>query len=133
MQGMKNKLSRLGDARSRLRGVFARATVALLTVNASKAAYAAGGLVGMLTNFDNFLKAAITTLTYGSLVAGVASIVYGLKLIRDRSNDRENVKMAHIAYALGGGTGLVTIWFLITMLVETTGGSSSDIGRQQSF
>lgn len=112
---------------------MARATVALMTVNASKAAYAASGIVGMLSNLDALFKAAITTLTYGSLVAGVGSIIYGLKLIRDRSNDRENVKMAHIAYALGGGTGLVCVWFMITMLVETTGGSSSDIGRQQSF
>ncbi|WP_432263547.1 DUF6750 family protein [Cupriavidus sp. TMH.W2] len=130
---MKEKSSQLGGAWSRWKGVVARATVALVTVNASKAAYAAGGLVGMLTNLDNLFKAAITTITYGSLAAGAASIVYGMKLIRDRSSDRENVKLAHIAYALVGGTGLLALWFVITMLVETTGGSSSDIGRQQSF
>lgn len=133
MQCMKHKSSRLRGAWSSWKGLLARALVALMTLNASKAAYAAGGLVGMLTNLDNLFKAGITTVTYGSLVAGAVSIAYGLKLIRDRSNDRENVKLAHIGYALAGGTGLLALWFVITMLVETTGGSSSDIGRQQSF
>jgi len=130
---MKEKTSRLGDAWSRWKNFIARATVALMTVNASKAAYAAGGLVGMLSNLDNFFKALITTAVYAALVFGVLSFVYAFKLIRDRSNDRENVKMSHIAYALAGGTGLVALWFIITMLVETAGGSSSDIGRQQSY
>ncbi|MGY2488319.1 DUF6750 family protein [Cupriavidus sp. CP313] len=134
MQRIKNKASRLSATTwSAWKGSFARAAVALMGVNASKAAYAAGGIVGMLSNIDATAKASVTTLVNIALVMGVAGVLYGLKLIKDRSNDRENVKVGHILYSLGGGAGLIVIWFVIVTLVETTGGSSSDIGRQQSF
>ncbi|WP_454740383.1 DUF6750 family protein [Cupriavidus necator] len=134
MKGIKHRASRLGAKTwSGWKGAFARVTVALMGVNASKAAYAAGGITGMLGNIDSTAKASVTTLVNIAMVMGVAGVLYGLKLIKDRSNERENVKISQILFSLGGGAGLIVIWFVITMLVETTGGSSSDIGRQQSF
>ncbi len=133
MKGIKHKASRLGGTWSRWKGVFARVTVALMGVNASKMAYAAGGVVGMLGNLDAASKATVTTLVNVAMVMGVAGVLYGLKLIKDKSNERENVKMSQILLSLGGGAGLIVIWYVITILVETSGGSSSDIGRQQSF
>jgi hypothetical protein len=133
MKNGKNFLKTRRGTSLRGKGAIAQIWVALATINSSKAAFAAGGLVGMLSNIDALSKAAVTTITYLSLVAGVSGIVYGLKLIKDRSNERENVKLSHIFFSLGGGAGLVMLWFIITALVETAGGSSSDIGRQQSF
>ncbi|QYY33618.1 hypothetical protein K2O51_31835 (plasmid) [Cupriavidus pinatubonensis] len=133
MKGIKHKASRAGASWSRWKGALARVSVALMGVNASKMAYAAGGVVGMLSNIDNASKATVTTLVNIAMVMGVVGVLYGLKLIKDKSNDRENVKMSQILLSLGGGAGLIIIWFVITMIVETAGGSSSDIGRQQSF
>jgi hypothetical protein len=118
---------------SRWKGVVARVSVALMGLNASKMAYAAGGVVGMLSNIDSASKAMVTTIVNVAVVMGVLGVVYGLKLIKDKSNDRENVKMSQILLSLGGGAGLIILWWVITLLVETTGGSSGDIGRQQSF
>ncbi len=109
--------------------VFALAMAGLWIAPAA----AAQGVAGMFTGITEAVEAGIDFLVLLALLLGVISILYGLKLIVDKSNERADVKGSHIAVSLIGGAGLCMIWFIITVLVETAGGSSSDIGAAASY
>src|SRR3546814_17263203 len=88
----------------------------------------AQGVTGMLDGLSEASKAGVDFLVLLALLVGVGAILFGLKLVVDKSNDRADVKNSHIAASLIGGSFLCMIWFVITVLVETAGGSSGDIG-----
>jgi len=87
-------------------------------------------LTTVATGFDNGVKSFMNLVVDGALLVGLLGIAYGCKLIFDKSNDRENVKNGHIVAALVGGSFLCMIYFIATVLVSTTGGSTSDIGQK---
>lgn len=93
----------------------------------------AQGVTGMLDGFSDAIKAGVDFLVLLALLVGVGAILFGLKLVVDKSNDRADVKNSHIAASLIGGSFLCMIWFVITVLVETAGGSSGDIGAAAAY
>ena len=88
----------------------------------------AQGVKGLMTNWTTSVNAIIQFLSVACLLAGAAGIAYGCKLIYDKSNERADVKNGHIVAAFVGGSFLCIIWVIVTMLVESSGGSSSNIG-----
>lgn len=87
----------------------------------------------MVDSWTDSVKRVQTLIIYGALVAGLMAIAYGCKLIVDKSNDRENVKNSHIIAAILGGAFLCAIWFIATVMLATSGGSASDIGKGGSL
>lgn len=93
----------------------------------------AQGIPGMLAGWSEAIQAGIDFIILLALLIGIGGILYGLKLIVDKSNDRDDVKTSRIVVSLVGGSLLCIIWFVITVLVETTGGSAGDIGRAATY
>lgn len=88
-----------------------------------------GGVAGMLEGWKEAITAGVDFLILLSLLMGIGGILYGLKLIVDKSQERDDVKTSRIVVSLVGGSFLCVIWFVITVLVETSGGSATDIGK----
>src|SRR3546814_9272641 len=57
----------------------------------------AQGVTGMLDGFSEAIKAGVDFLVLLALLVGVGAILFGLKLVVDKSNDRADVKNSHIA------------------------------------
>ena len=91
----------------------------------------AAGISGLLTNLGTTAREGVDFFMIIAVLVGVSAIFYGCKLIIDKSNDRENVKNAHIAVSFIGGALLCTLWFVVTMLTETVG--DGQIGQAASF
>lgn len=89
----------------------------------------AQGVAGMLEGWKEAITAGVDFLILLSLLMGIGGILYGLKLIVDKSQERDDVKTSRIVVSLVGGSFLCVIWFVITVLVETSGGSAGDIGK----
>ena len=91
----------------------------------------AAGVSGLLSNLGTTVRDGIDFLMLVAVMVGVGAIFYGFKLLIDKSNDRENVKNAHIFWSFGGGAGLCLLWFMVTTLTETVG--DGQIGQASSF
>lgn len=68
-----------------------------------------------------------------AVLMGVGGILYGLKLIMDKSNERENVKNSHIAFSLVGGAFLLVLWYVIGALGVTAGGGANKMGQSGTW
>ena len=96
------------------------------------AANAGNGITGLLTGWGDAVNKGIDFTMLVALAVGVGAIFWGCKLIVDKSAERGDVKNSHIVVALAGGSFLCILWVIITLLVETSGGSSGDIGKGRS-
>lgn len=95
-------------------------------------AFAEGtGVSGILSSGETLIADIVDFIMKLAVLMGVGGILYGLKLIMDKSNDRENVKNSHIAFSLVGGAFLVVLWFVVKALAESAG--STEIGGEASF
>lgn len=109
------------------------ALAALLGTSIWSAPAGAQGIPGMLQGVSEAVTAGIDFVILLALFIGIAAILYGLKLIWDKSNDRADVKTGSIVMSLVGGALLCVIWLVVTVLVETAGGSAGDIGRAAQY
>lgn len=100
------------------------AITCLLFANTTRAA----GIAGLMTNWTTSVNSIITFLSTACLLAGAGGIAYGCKLIYDKSQERADVKNGQIVAAFVGGSFLCVLWVIVTVLVESSGGSSSNIG-----
>lgn len=98
---------------------------------ASPAFAQSNGVQGILDDGATTIKGIIDFIMIVAVLMGVGGILYGLKLIMDKSNDRENVKNSHIAFSLVGGAFLLVLWFVVSALGETAGGGT--IGKAANF
>ena len=93
-------------------------------------AASAGGITDVINGWQNAINSIIDFTMLGALLVGVLSIAYGCKLIVDKSNDRGDVKNSHIVVAFAGGSFLCILWVIVTILVETSGGTSGQMGKR---
>ena len=89
----------------------------------------AAGVSGVISGWKGAVNDIIDFTLLGALLTGVLAIGYGCKLIVDKSNDRGDVKNSHIVVSFAGGSFLCILWVIVTILVETSGGGSSDMGK----
>lgn len=101
-------------------------------ISASSTVFAQSGVVGILDRGDELVRNIVDFIMVVAVLMGVGGILYGLKLIMDKSNDRENVKNSHIAFSLIGGACLIVLWFIVQAFAETVGGAAQ-IGQEASF
>lgn len=87
-------------------------------------------LSGLLQNLGQTGRDILNFIVICSLVGGVLAILNGCKLIWDKANERENVKNSHIVWSFVGGTFGCILWFVVSMLAETAGGT---VGESASF
>lgn len=81
---------------------------------------------------DGTIKSIVKFIMNIAVVVGVGAILYGTKLIIDKSNDRENVKNGHIVVSFVGGALMCMLWFVVTVLTGTLsedGGATTGIGE----
>lgn len=90
----------------------------------------ANGIRGVLGRWEDTINDGIDFIMVVALIMGVGAILYGVKLILDKTNERADVKNGHIVFAFVAGSFLCVLWFVVTILVETTAGSSSGIGKR---
>lgn len=88
------------------------------------------GLEGILTTGKTTIESIVTFIMSLAVLIGVGGIFYGVKLIIDKANDRENVKNSHIGLSLVGGAFMLVLGFVVSSLGETTGG---EIGAGLAF
>lgn len=122
--------SSLRDKAARL--LINRRVLGFMLIGAPAAANAAG-VSDMLKGWSEGANAAIEFAVLACLLVGLTAVGYGCKLIVDKSQERGDVKNSQILFAMVGGSLLCVIWFIITILVETSGGSSGDIGQTRTF
>jgi len=91
----------------------------------------AAGLADLMQDWGNTLRSVIDFIMTVAVVVGVGAIFYGLKLIVDKSNDRENVKNSHIIMSLVGGAALCILWTVVQVMSETV--ADGNIGESASF
>lgn len=84
----------------------------------------------MAQSAGNQIDAFKNLLVKACLLVGVSAIAYGLKLMRDKANERADVKVGSIVWSIVGGALLCVIWFVVTQVVEGVGGSAGNIGQQ---
>lgn len=99
---------------------------------ASTNAYAVS-VVDVIEGWQEAAVAAVSLLVWVFLMIGVAAVGWGCKLLYDKSNDRADVKTGHILWSLLGGALMCALWFVVEVLVTTSGGDSSNIGGDQTF
>lgn len=90
----------------------------------------AASISDILTNGEELIVDLVSFIINLAVIMGIGAIMYGLKLIYDKSNDRENVKNGQIIFSLAGGAFLVVLWFIVQALAETTGGT---VGEEASW
>jgi len=93
----------------------------------------AQGMRDLMGGWGNTVKSGIDFIMLVSVLVGVCAIFYGLKLIWDKSNERENVKTGHIILSLVGGAALCMLWFVVTVMSETVSEGGGSIGQGGSF
>lgn len=108
-------------------------SLALILLFAAPEVFAQQTIESMLEGGQSVIQATVSFLMNLAVVLGLGAIIYGFKLIYDKSNERENVKNSHIVFAILGGTMLLILWFVVEALTGSLGGSSSDIGSQGNF
>lgn len=110
-----------------------RAALAVFTLYATLygAAAQAAGFIDTFKSIEGVVKAALTLFVWSCLLVGAIAFAKGILLMKEKGGSRgEDVKMSSIMWCIGGGLGLIVIWFIIIMTVESVGGSKSDIGKQ---
>lgn len=98
----------------------------------SNSAYAAT-VSDVISGWQEAAQAGVSFLVWVFLMLGVAAVGWGCKLLWDKSNDRADVKTSHILWSLLGGAFMCALWFVVEVLVTTSGGDSSNIGGSQTF
>ena len=103
----------------------ATSTITLLCYTGASRAQ---GVSGLMSNWTTSVNSMINFLSIACLLVGALAIAYGAKLIVDKSNERGDVKNGQIVAAFVGGSFLCVLWVIVTMLVESSGGSQGSIG-----
>lgn len=103
----------------------------LLFGTASYGADSSEGLSGILSTGSSLITDIVDFIMNVAVVMGVGAILYGLKLVYDKSNDRENVKNGHIVFSFVGGASLVLLWFIVESMAASI--SDADIGAPSSW
>lgn len=86
---------------------------------------------GTLDGLNQTLRDIVNFAMNAAVVIGVLAILYGVKLVIDKSNERENVKTGHIVFAFVGGALMCMLWFVVRMMTNTIG--DGDIGEEASW
>jgi hypothetical protein len=104
--------------------------VVLGAMASSASAQSNQGWLGLVRNFTTLGRETIALVTVGFFVLGLCAIGYGGKLLWDKSNDRDDVKMSKVVWCFAGGMVMCAIGFFAAMSVITAGGSEADMGRR---
>ena len=137
---MRNTLiSQINQLKARLAGVFhdiallpskvhaAVFTVALLVSTSA----AAQGVTGFFRGWGDALNEVINTALLVGMMAGVIFVLYGIiNLAKKGMNRGEDIEASKIIWPIIGGALATIISYVIRLIVEESGASSSDIGRQ---
>lgn len=110
-----------------LRNIQARVVCGLLLAVCSGASHAALGQI--ITNGTALMRSAVTLVVWSFMVGGLIALGMSGKMMWDKSKDRSDVTMGQIIWPAIGGAVMMALWFIGLNLIETMGGSASDIGR----
>lgn len=135
---MKNLISNLnvriamGLANSNAAGRNAAVAVATAVLGSSAFALDANTSVnGMI----NLMKLGVSLFQWAMVLAGMASICYGLLKWKKKGQDNggDQVEARQIWMPIAAGAAMICIWAIVEFAVTAAGGSTSDVGRVQSF
>jgi hypothetical protein len=95
------------------------------------AASAAGGIGGIAGSLKTTLQSVGSLIIYGGFVAGLFMIGAGGWLLYQKGDSErgEDIKGSRIAFMFVGAAVCLAISYMGTVMVETIGGGSSDVGK----
>lgn len=113
-----------------LRGVAVTFTAALMSSSAF-ALDANSSVQGLI----NLIKSGVTLIQWGLVLMGMVSIGYGLMKWKKKGQDNggDQVEARQIWMPIAAGAAMICIWAVVEFAVTSAGGSTSDIGKTQSF
>ncbi len=113
---------------SLIRELPLRAYVALLAATPLSAA--ANGVSGLFRGWGSAATETLRLIVLIGMVGGVAACLYGIfKLVKKGSDRGEDIEWRQIAWPIIGGALATVLLFVITLVIEESGGSRSDMGR----
>lgn len=89
-------------------------------------------LISTMAALEGTLQGIVNFIMNAAVVVGVLAIAYGIKLVIDKSNDRENVKNGHIVVSFVGGALMCMLWFVVNMMSSTVS-TDGTIGERASW
>lgn len=83
----------------------------------------------------NLMKSGVQLFQWAMVLAGMASICYGLLKWKKKGQDNggDQVEARQIWMPIAAGAAMICIWAIVEFAVTAAGGNTSDIGRTQSF
>jgi hypothetical protein len=83
----------------------------------------------------NLMKSGVQLFQWAMVLAGMASICYGLLKWKKKGQDNggDQVEARQIWMPIAAGAAMICIWAIVEFAVTAAGGNTSDIGRSQSF
>ncbi|CAN7776060.1 hypothetical protein LJR290_007806 [Variovorax sp. LjRoot290] len=83
----------------------------------------------------NLFKSGVQLFQWAMVLAGMASICYGLLKWKKKGQDNggDQVEARQIWMPIAAGAAMICIWAIVEFAVTAAGGNTSDIGRVQSF
>uniref|UniRef100_UPI000AEBA92F DUF6750 family protein n=1 Tax=Pseudomonas aeruginosa TaxID=287 RepID=UPI000AEBA92F len=110
----------------------AAVTVAAALMSTSAFALDANSSVQSLINL---LKSGVTLIQWALILMGMASIGYGLMKWKKKGQDNggDQVEARQIWMPMAAGAAMICVWAVVEFAVTSAGGSTSDIGRTNSF
>jgi hypothetical protein len=83
----------------------------------------------------NLFKLGIQLFQWAMVLAGMASICYGLLKWKKKGQDNggDQVEARQIWMPIAAGAAMICIWAIVEFAVTAAGGNTSDIGSTRSF
>lgn len=110
------------------------AAVAVATTALTSSAFALDANTSVNSLIQLF-KLGVTLFQWAMVLGGMASICYGLLKWKKKGQDNggDQVEARQIWMPISAGAAMICIWAIVEFAVTAAGGSTSDIGRVQSF
>ncbi|VTU44968.1 DUF6750 family protein [Variovorax sp. RA8] len=135
---MKNLISnlnvRIAMALANNAALGRNAAVAVATTALTSSAFALDANTSVNSLIQLF-KLGVTLFQWAMVLGGMASICYGLLKWKKKGQDNggDQVEARQIWMPISAGAAMICIWAIVEFAVTAAGGSTSDIGRVQSF
>lgn len=115
-------------------GAARNAVVAVAATGLASSAFAIDANASA-NSLINLIKLGVTLFQWAMVLAGMASICYGLLKWKKKGQDNggDQVEARQIWMPIAAGTAMICIWAVVEFAVTAAGGSTGDVGRVQTF